>query len=244
MHECIKKKYFEPYLFKRIFIINLDLYRMRKLFQENSVYIICYLLVVSTALIFKLFYTKEEIFLYINSKHSAIGDALFPYITHLGDGIFIILCTILLLWYSYRYALLSLLIYTISSQLVQVLKRVFFSDFQRPSKYFENIADLHLVEGVKLHQMMSFPSGHTTSAFAFMTFLAIITKNKTLGAVYLILASIVSFSRIYLSQHFLEDTLAGSLIGVLSAFIITYVLQKYSWYNSPWLDQSLAKKKQ
>ncbi len=216
---------------------------MRKLFQENSVYIICYLVVVSIALVFKLFYTKEEIFLYINSRNSQLGDTLFPYITHIGDGIFIILCTILLLWYSYRYALLSLLIYTISSQLVQVLKRVFFSDFQRPSKYFEGIADLHFVDGVKLHQMMSFPSGHTTSVFAFMTFLAIITKNKALGIVFLLLACVVSFSRIYLSQHFLEDTIVGSMIGMLSAFIITYVLQRYSWYKSPWLDQSLSKKK-
>lgn len=214
---------------------------MRKLLQENKIFLIAYLAVLFTVLMFKLFYTKEEIFLFINAHNSPFGDSFFPMITHLGDGILIIVITILFLWISYRYALLSLLIYTISSQIVQILKRVFFSSFPRPSKYFEGKADLHFVDGVRLHQMMSFPSGHTTSIFAFMTFMAIITKNKTVGALYVIIACIVAFSRIYLSQHFLEDTIAGSIIGVLSAFTITYVLERYTWYKSSWLDRSLRK---
>lgn len=215
---------------------------MRKLFQENRVFLITYLIILITALIFKLLYSKEQIFLFINAHNSPLGDSLFPYITYLGDGLFIIVVTILLLWVSYRYALLSLLIYTISSQLVQILKRIFFSSYPRPSKYFEGKADLHFVDGVQLHQMMSFPSGHTTSIFAFMTFLAIISKNKSVGAIYVFIACIVAFSRIYLSQHFLEDTMAGSVIGVLSAFTITYVLNRYTWFKSAWLDKSLRNK--
>lgn len=215
---------------------------MRKLFQENRVFLITYLIVLFSAFILKLIYTKDQIFLFINSHNSAFGDSFFPYITYLGDGLFIIIVTILLLWVSYRYTLLSLLIYTISSQIVQILKRVFFSSFPRPSKYFEGKADLHFVDGVQLHQMMSFPSGHTTSIFAFMTFLAIISKNKSLGVLFVLIACIVAFSRIYLSQHFLEDTMAGSVIGVLSAFMITYLLNRYTWFKSSWLDKSLRKK--
>ncbi len=215
---------------------------MRKLLQENKFYVIAYLLMLGAVLILKLFYSKEAIFLCINAQYSAFGDKFFPIITHLGDGITIIVITILFLWVSYRYSLLSLLIYTISSQVVQILKRVFFSSYPRPSKYFEGRADLHFVDGVRLHQMMSFPSGHTTSIFAFMTFLAIITKNKFIGIIYLIVACLVAYSRIYLSQHFLEDTIAGSMIGVLSAFMITYVLERYTWYKSSWLDRSLRKK--
>ncbi len=215
---------------------------MRKLLQENKFFVIAYLTVLVSVLILKLFYSKEVIFLSINAHNSAFGDMFFPIITHLGDGITIIILTILLLWVSYRYSLLSLLIYTISSQVVQILKRVFFSTYPRPSKYFEDRTDLHFVDGVRLHQMMSFPSGHTTSIFAFMTFLAIITKNKFIGIFYLIIACVVAFSRIYLSQHFLEDTIAGSMIGVLSAFMITYVLERYTWYKSSWLDRSLRKK--
>ena len=215
---------------------------MRKLLQENKFFVIAYLLVLITVLGLKLFYSKEVIFLSINAHNSEFGDKFFPIITHLGDGITIIVLTILFLWISYRYSLLSLLIYTISSQIVQILKRVFFSSYPRPSKYFEGKADLHFVDGVRLHQMMSFPSGHTTSIFALMAFLAIITKNKYVGILYVIIACLVAYSRIYLSQHFLEDTIAGSMIGVLSAFIITYVLERYTWYKSSWLDRSLRKK--
>jgi len=36
-------------------------------------------------------------------------------------------------------------------------------------------------------------------------------------------AILVAYSRIYLSQHFLTDVLAGSLIGVSIAMIVYYV---------------------
>ncbi len=39
---------------------------------------------------------------------------------------------------------------------------------------------------------------------------------------YLLPAILVAYSRIYLSQHFLSDVLAGSLLGVLVAFIVFY----------------------
>lgn len=216
---------------------------MRKLFKENIVFIVGYLTVLFTLLVLKLLYSKEELFLFVNTHNSAFGDSFFSIITHAGDGISIILFTILMLWVSYRYALLSLLIYTISSQIVQILKRGFFSSYPRPSKYFEGQVNLHFVDGVQIHQMMSFPSGHTTSIFALMSFLAIVTKNKSMGLVYLIIACVTAYSRIYLAQHFLEDTMVGSIIGVLSAFVITYVLETYSWYKSDWLNLSLRKNK-
>ena len=216
---------------------------MRKLFQENRLFIIGYLLILISAFLLKLIFSKEEIFLSINAQHCSFGDLFFQYITHIGDGVFVILFTLILLGFSYRQSLLSFAIYIISSQRVQFLKRVVFSDDPRPSKYFEGKATLHFVDGVTLNQMMSFPSGHTTSVFAFMAFLSIITKNKYFSMLYLLIACIVSFSRIYLSQHFLEDTMAGSIIGVLSAFMITYLFEKSTWYNAPKLDGSLIKKK-
>ena len=214
---------------------------MRKLFKENVVFIIGYLIILFGVLLLKLIYTKEELFMFVNNHNSNFGDSFFSIITHIGDGILVMIFTIILLWVSFKYALQSLLIYTISSQIVQILKRVFFSSYPRPSKYFEGKASLHYVDGVQLHQMMSFPSGHSTSVFALMSFLTIITKNKKIGLLYLLIACLTAYSRIYLAQHFLEDTIVGSLIGVMSAFAITYVLEKYSWFRSDWLKRSLRK---
>jgi membrane-associated phospholipid phosphatase len=61
------------------------------------------------------------------------------------------------------------------------------------------------------------------SAFAAATVLALYCKNSSmLQVLFLILAVAVGFSRIYLSQHFLPDVLAGSLIGVAGGWLCVY----------------------
>lgn len=142
-----------------------------------------------------------------------------------------------LLFYRYRIAL-TLLITQLSTGLIaQVIKRSW--DAPRPVKCFAdnfpNI-ELHKIAGVKLYVHNSFPSGHTTSAFAFFLVLAYFTKNKALQFLYFILAVMVGFSRVYLSQHFILDLLAGSFIGVS----ITILFQLY-FEKKPmkWADGSL-----
>lgn len=87
-------------------------------------------------------------------------------ITHLGDGIFVILTGILILSVRIKYGLLVLMSYSLSGLLVQLLKNTVFDDFDRPFKYFEDTSHLHAVEGLNIHIYNSFPSGHATSAFA------------------------------------------------------------------------------
>jgi membrane-associated phospholipid phosphatase len=70
----------------------------------------------------------------------------------------------------------------------------------------------------------SFPSGHTTSVFALATMLALLEKNKRTNVVYLLVAVAVGYSRIYLGQHFLNDVLMGSTIGMLTSLVIYWLL--------------------
>ncbi len=216
---------------------------MRKLIQENKVFFIGYLLILMTVLSLFSLYGKEACFLFVNSNYSTLGDALFPYITHFGDGITVVIFTLILLFFSYRMAIQSGIIYLISSQITQILKRTVFKEIPRPSKYFEGLADLHFVDGVEIHKMMSFPSGHTTSIFAFMAFLAIITKNKSISILYLLMACLGAYSRMYLAQHFLEDVIAGSIIGVLSAFAVMTLLSNFKWFQSIPAEAALFKSK-
>jgi len=68
------------------------------------------------------------------------------------------------------------------------------------------------------YMVNSFPSGHATTAFAFYGGLSLIfPKYKTL---LLLFASLIAFSRVALSVHYLSDILIGSLIGYLSAYIL------------------------
>ena len=57
----------------------------------------------------------------------------------------------------------------------------------------------------------SFPSGHAQASFAAAS--AIHRKWKAAGAVALLLAALISFSRLYLYVHFPGDVLAGMVIG-------------------------------
>lgn len=64
----------------------------------------------------------------------------------------------------------------------------------------------------------SCPSGHSASSFAAATILLV--ADKPLGIAALILAFSIAFSRIFLFVHYPSDTLAGSILGVLSAILI------------------------
>ncbi|WP_196593362.1 phosphatase PAP2 family protein [Pectinatus sottacetonis] len=59
----------------------------------------------------------------------------------------------------------------------------------------------------------SFPSGHTFSSFAAATILFKGLKKKW-GIIALVLASGISFSRIYLFMHYPSDILAGIILGI------------------------------
>ena len=73
----------------------------------------------------------------------------FKYITLLGDGIVIIIPVVAFLFFSLRHAV-YLVTYLSTGLFTQMLKRLFFEDVIRPSRYFQDIASLHLVDGVKI----------------------------------------------------------------------------------------------
>ena len=63
----------------------------------------------------------------------------------------------------------------------------------------------------------SFPSGHTTAAFAFGVALFLTVKPKWAKAAALVAAALMGLSRLYVGVHYPSDVLAGALIGSLAA---------------------------
>lgn len=73
----------------------------------------------------------------------------------------------------------------------------------------------------------SFPSGHTTQAFAlFMSMY--FTKMKKLFLVTACIGLVICFSRMYLYVHFPTDILGGAVIGTLSAYLAWRIVGKYT----------------
>lgn len=126
--------------------------------------------------------------------------------------------SLVLVFVNRKWALAFFLSFIVSGGITQVIKNIF-SDILRPSAAI-GIEKVHQVAGVDLHSSMSFPSGHTTAAFAIFLSLAILLQNKKMGLLCFLLAIVTGYSRIYLSQHFPIDVLIGSGIGVSSTLIV------------------------
>jgi membrane-associated phospholipid phosphatase len=84
----------------------------------------------------------------------------------------------------------------------------------------------------------SFPSGHTSATFALCACLAAITppKYRWLQAIWLIAGWLGAYSRIYLSQHFVDDILLGSIIGVFAAGVLFVIMFQKKWGDAPLLS--------
>lgn len=100
----------------------------------------------------------------------------------------------------------------ISSSLVSLILKLL---VQRP-RPFEVYT---IIEKISVGGSASFPSGHTTSAFALALALAFAFKNKYITAISIIWATGVGFSRIYCGVHYPSDVLAGIILGVGCSFI-------------------------
>lgn len=204
---------------------------------QNRWFLLPYLLILAICSYFLIFYTKSQIHIYVNHYYSSFFDVFFKYITNLGDGIFLpVLLLILLFFKTFRDGLYLVIVFLISGLLVQILKHSLFHSFARPVKYLGESVQLHLISGVEQLYGNSFPSGHSASAFGFYLCMAIVVQNKWMKLSMFVLASLVAFSRVYLSQHFLIDIFAGSIIGTITALACHHWIYTLS---GNWLDMNL-----
>jgi len=199
-----------------------------------------FVLVVSAVLIV---FSKETSFLMINGWHTDFGDLVFPFITHLGGGFISGLVVVVFLFISYRWVIICSVSFVVTGLITQLLKRTVFADCVRPMKFFADNQVVHTVPGVDMHMYNSFPSGHTTVVFSLFFILALTLKGQQRGwgILFLLLAVLGGYSRIYLGQHFPEDVLAGSLIGVLVTYLC-YFLVNSLLRDRKWAQRGLFKK--
>jgi membrane-associated phospholipid phosphatase len=65
----------------------------------------------------------------------------------------------------------------------------------------------------------SFPSGHTTSAFALGGVLMLASPNPLVRAIVFLIAAAIGFSRVLSFRHWTSDVVASAAIGLFSAWI-------------------------
>lgn len=154
----------------------------------------------------------------VQHMHSDFLDQIMPTITKLGDmgGLWLLLSILLLCIPKDRskgvQSILGLLFSFLSCNII--LKNL----IARP-RPFEFLSEIQLL--IPAPHDFSFPSGHTSAAFAIATVLWV---NHWKGRyVVLLLAILVAFSRLYLYVHFPSDVLGGMLTGIGSGLLAVCV---------------------
>lgn len=160
---------------------------------------------------------KEEAHLFINSYHTPLLDLVFKYITHMGHGLVPVGVFAILLLVRYSWALALGLSSALMGIIVQTLKRSVFAGDHRPAMFFAE-GGLPSIDGIFLMAHHSFPSGHSATAICIFTMFAFFIKQKWASYLMVIIGLLVAFSRVYISQHFIQDTIAGAWIGFFLAF--------------------------
>lgn len=95
---------------------------------------------------------------------------------------------------------------------------------QRPYDAYPTI-----INPYKIEKDASFPSGHTSTAFALATSMSMQYKKWYVVVPAFVWAGSVGYSRMYLGEHYPTDVFAGAAIGIGSAYL------------SEWLNKKLFK---
>lgn len=200
---------------------------MKEFLKNNRWVILTYLMVLNLCMYFLNTYDRKVIHLYLNGfvGNTAI-DTFFKYITLLGDGTVAVVLLALLLLANMRLGIYTTLSFLAASFTSIGLKRIFFDDENRPTyifNFYEHV-QLRLVDGVHVYIHNSFPSGHATQAFSIFMCLAFMAEKQWVKFSLLVFALLTSYSRVHLSQHWLADITAGSVVGFIFSVILYFLL--------------------
>ena len=113
----------------------------------------------------------------------------------------------------------------LSSLLVQLLKKLVFSPSPRPMGVIE-WSQTQLATELELPLQFAFPSGHTTTAFVFFTLIAMHWRRPAIQIFAAFCAIAVAVSRVYLMAHWITDVMAGAVLGMSIALVVSTVSQR------------------
>ena len=77
---------------------------------------------------------------------------------------------------------------------------------------------IHLPDGCG--GLYGFCSSHSANAFAVAIGFFLITKNKPIGSLLLVWATLIAYSRIYLGAHYPLDVIMGAIVGGVGAWAL------------------------
>ena len=152
-----------------------------------------------------------------------VQDAAVSFYTTLGNaGVIFILLAVLMLCFrkTRRTGLTALLALTIGFVFTNLILKNLIA---RPRPWLDVTG---LIALVVEHDPNSFPSGHTTAAFAFAGALWHASPEKWMKWTAVVAAILMGYSRLHIGVHYPSDVLAGVLVGLCAGWIAWKLIKK------------------
>jgi len=151
-------------------------------------------------------------------------NALLTVYTQLGNSglLWIVLCLAFLLHPKTRRAGVAGLMALLFSLLFTNLLIKHLVGRTRPWLLVEGLIPL-VAEG----DPNSFPSGHTSAAFAAAVAWSRTLPRRWMGVTGLVMAALMGLSRLYVGVHFPTDVLCGAIVGTICGLLGWKVLEKW-----------------
>lgn len=187
------------------------------------------------------FVSRENVYLWINQRHTSLSDNLFYHITRLPELAYVVFILALGLFTKKKHFLIVAVSLIICTIVILVSKYFLFKDFDRPIVWLmsKGVA-FHQVPGISIHSNHSFPSGHTLAAFASLSLAGFFSGKWWAQLLFMFLAILSGYSRIYVSQHYITDVYVGAILGFCIVLITYIILNKKC--NSPYWDKGIMNK--
>ncbi|MEE1100032.1 MAG: phosphatase PAP2 family protein [Agathobacter sp.] len=163
----------------------------------------------------------------IQNMHNPILDKIMVTISSLGNAgiLWVVIALILLISKKHRKMGIHMFIAMLLTLFVGNLILKNLVQRERPC-WIETTIPL-LINNPKDY---SFPSGHTMNSFT--AAMCIFLHQKRWGIVAFVVAALIAFSRMYLFVHFPTDIIIGMIIGISSALIINFLMNKQNRFIS------------
>jgi membrane-associated phospholipid phosphatase len=172
--------------------------------------------------------TNHTLFLLLNHAGHALGEHFWVNLTMLGDGAVALALVLPCIKRSPQCFWAALIAAVLATLFVQGTKQLV--NVPRPLAVYSTGEFFQAGPG---YRAVSFPSGHAAAIFAIAgIWIMGVSRHYLLRAALLVLAVLVSLSRVMVGVHWPVDVLGGMLGGWFSAWLGLGLYARYGWKTS------------
>jgi glycosyltransferase 2 family protein len=173
---------------------------------------------------------NRDLFYLINALHQLAPDSFWAKLTVLGDALLALPLTLIFVRFMPRVLAPMFIATLITPTVLHLIKGI--ANQARPGGIISPI-DFHYIEPLYTHH--SFPSGHSTMAFAWVGVVIFQLQGparRLWANMLLIIASCVALSRVIVGAHWPVDICFGAALGWSGAMLATWLAIRWQALSS------------